>query len=1697
MSRRSVPGGRAIYLACVLAAGSGASPCRAFVAYNDHVAGPGTHPNATLYGADGEASGPLRDIETGEALPVVLTTSALAVSYASQTASPASGTDAAAVFDGYVDFTPNRPHSLELTFSSAYEHALSGLDPSRRYDFTGTAVRGRDGYTDRWTLLTLEGADSYTPAHSVGPGVVTEGLWPFQAALWTGENHRANQGFVVRWTDIDPGPDGTFKVISQQYRGPTPGVGTGDSTAGGKGYGLNGIRLIEMVVAGRPVVENLPASAITSSAARLAGRVLDPGADPPAIALYYGPEDGGKMPANWQHSVELGAQAGAFDVRVEGLEPGTQYFYRCYARNSVAGAWSPTAESFNTLAGSPQIVDEGSAELMAFSALVAGRVESTGGDPPGITLFWGPQDGGEAPAAWAASAELGVQDAAFSFRLEGLAPATPYSYRWRAANSAATVWTPVPGQFTTSALGMPAVALNPVQGVSDRSAVVTGAVTDAGGDPPQVDLFFGPTDGGPFPEGWLASLALGLQASAFRGTLTGLAPLTRYHVRARARNATGESWSARAEAFQTLAELAVSVVINEIHYHTADKTSLSEFVELYNASDALIDLSGWSLTGGVEFLFPDGAQLAPGAFLVVTENLAGFRAAFGTTAYGQWRGGLRLDNEGERVELVDAARRRIDTVEYQPGFPWPNQANGGGSSMELVHPLLDNDLGGSWRSSQGGPTPGRRNSVFAQRVAPQLRQVDHAPQSPRPGQDVTVTVKATDADGVARVTLSYQLVEPGDYISLADPRYAAGWTDLAMRDDGRGGDQLAGDAVYSAVLPGAVLTHRRLARYRITAEDGLGDSVRVPYPDDPVPNFACFAYDGVPAWTGSARPGATQPVTYDSQLLSSIPVYHLLTTRRSHEEAMSIPNSRAGQYWGEEYPWLGTLVYDGRVYDHIRFRARGGVWRYSMGKNMWKFDFNRSHDFAARDDYGRPYRTTWKKLNFSALIQQGNFGQRGEQGLFEGAGFRLHNLAGNPAPYTHYAHFRIVESASESGAGGSQYDTDFQGLYMVIEQPDGRFLDEHALPDGNFYKMEGGTGELNNQGPTQPADKSDLNAFLTYQSQTKPVSWWEQNLDLGEYYSFRTVLLAIHDYDSHAGKNYFYYHNPETGIWSVINWDLDLTWTTTYDGGGGRDPLNDYVFRHEPFSLELRNRAREIRDLLFNPEQTGMLLDEIARVVYRPGQPSLVDADRAMWDYNPILVSSYINLSKAGHGRFYESAVPRTFAGMLQKQKSYVESRGRWMDSTMLTDDAAVPRRPVVTALNAQFPLDDLVFETSAFSSPGGQAFAAMEWRIAAVTDPAITDLYATFEPPLYEIEATWRSDELASFEPRITIPADSVKIGQLYRVRVRMKDQAGRWSHWSDPLQFVAAAPANWAQLRSDLLITEVMYNPAGAAPAEAAAGFERSDFEFIELYNRGPTAIDLRSIRFTKGIDFDFAAGEVVDLAPGAYALVVRRRDAFELRYGGGLPIAGEYGPLGSDDRLADGGERLKLSFGAGNALVEFEYDDDAPWPWQADGEGYSLTLRDPEAAVEYADPLSWKASLSPGGTPGAPDGLTLQAWKSLYFTAEELADPTVSGDAADPDADDCSNYAEFRAGTHPRDGGSALRMGGLISLGAPGFQVRWDAVSGRTYRVQYRDDLAGGDWLDLPGGPWTASANGTMAVTDPDDPPGGQRFYRVVVE
>jgi hypothetical protein len=881
-----------------------------------------------------------------------------------------------------------------------------------------------------------------------------------------------------------------------------------------------------------------------------------------------------------------------------------------------------------------------------------------------------------------------------------------------------------------------------------------------------------------------------------------------------------------------------------------------------------------------------------------------------------------------------------------------------------------------------GPTPGAINSVFATNAPPQIRQVDHSPNEPVSGEAVTITAKITDPQGVGSVSLQYQIVTPGNYIELTDPAYTnvASWITVPMNDAGINGDAFAGDSIYTAIIPGPVQQHRRLIRYRLAATDGIGSSLVVPYADDPQPNFAYFCYDGVPAWQGAVRPGVTASVNFDTNVMRRLPVLHLISKKDSVENATWF-----GRYDGDLYLWSGTLVFDGKVYDHIHYRARGGVWRYAMVKNMWKFDFHRGHDFQMRDDFGRKYNTKWTKLNLGDCIQQRDYWHRGEQGMFESVGSRLFTLAGVETFKTTFLQYRVVDDAAEVGA--DQYEGDFWGLYLGLEQENGRFLDEHGLPDGNFYKMENGTGELNNLGPLGPTDKSDLNYLLNNYTGASD-DWWRTNWVLTNYYSYQAIVQAIHHYDINGGKNYFYYRYPDSGLWKIIPWDLDLTWAhNMYNSGwGGLNTLASRILEataeagtgnqsgtynialtgaRPAFELEFRNRVREIRDLLFNTDQAWQLIDEQAGLVRGPTNgPTFLDADRSMWDWNPKMADgSYSSsLGKAGQGEFYqwsqEPGVSKDFDGCIRLMKNYVAVRGQHLDG--LAADAAIPVQPTATYTGSNnFPLNQPTFQCSQYA--GNNPFAAVKWRVGEIWDTNAPAYHST-DPRPYEITARWESAEISPFTNAITIPAAALKIGHAYRVRVQMKDATGRWSHWSAPVQFVVGEPDTAAVLTNYLRVSELMYDPPAG-----------SDFEFIELHNTSDTVtLDLAGANFTAGVDFTFTNG--ITIAPGGYLLVIRNASAAAFRsyYGlaGNVPVVGPY--TGS---LANDGETLTLKTGAGGTeIVSFEFGNGRGWPIAANGSGHSLVPANPTApgqatgALDY--PGNWRASSFINGSPGQAD-------------------------------------------------------------------------------------------------------------------------------
>lgn len=876
-----------------------------------------------------------------------------------------------------------------------------------------------------------------------------------------------------------------------------------------------------------------------------------------------------------------------------------------------------------------------------------------------------------------------------------------------------------------------------------------------------------------------------------------------------------------------------------------------------------------------------------------------------------------------------------------------------------------------------GPTPGAVNLSFATNAPPALRQVSHLPGSPRSGQPVVVSVRATDPDGVQSVVLEYQRVDPGAYVRFDTPEYRTNWTAVNMNDSGQAGDAIAGDANYAAVLPPELQLHRRLVRYRIRATDTRGAQVLVPYADDAGRNFAYFTYDGVPDWTGAVRPGAagTNGTTYTIPAgeMNRLPVYHLIARKQDVEDATWRDRSR-----GDEYFWTGTLVYDGLVYDHIRFRPRGGVWRYAMGKNMWKFDFNRGHDFRGRDNWGRRFRADWTKLNLGASIQQGDYLHRGEHGLFEGIGFRLFEMTGTTGCDTAFVQFRIVDETAEAKPE-DQYSGDFWGVYLAIEQPDGRYLEAHDLPDGNLYKMESGFGDPNNLGPDGPTDSSDLSAFMAAYNATQTEAWWRANFNLPAYFNYQAIVQAIHHYDIADGKNYYFYRNPIDNRWQTIAWDLDLTWSDNmYRAGqtGGDEPFKSRVLsnfnlsnpRYPNISREFRNRIREIRDLLWNEDEGFRLIDEYARLLRGTNSASILDADRAQWDYNPVMVNgSLVNTSKAGQGRYYQSALgTRSFQGMVAKMKNYVPYRAS--DPTFSLDvmstEPGRPGTPVLTYAGAPgYPIDQLAFTVGSYV--GSDAQSAVRWRVAEITRTN----HPAFDPsrPLpYELQAVAESGDLPPSTASWSPPASSLRVGRLYRARAQFTDVSGRNSNWSQPIEFTLAEPTSTASLATDLEFTEIMYNPAD------------DGFEFVEFRNRNPgQSLPLSGARFTAGISFDFPDGAM--LAPGEYGLLIRSTNtpAFRQAYGlhASIQVFGTYGGA-----LANEGETLTIRAATGSTnLVSVTFGSTTPWPLAPNGTGPSLVPAEGPIS-DPAQPGYWKPSNLRGGSPGGPDTLHITRTERL---------------------------------------------------------------------------------------------------------------------
>lgn len=155
------------------------------------------------------------------------------------------------------------------------------------------------------------------------------------------------------------------------------------------------------------------------------------------------------------------------------------------------------------------------------------------------------------------------------------------------------------------------------------------------------------------------------------------------------------------------------LVFSEIMYNPAPRidTNNLEFIEIYNGENIFVDLTGWSIVGGVEYQFPDGFKLEAGEFAVIAADPAAVQAEYGLTGVlGPYVG--RLNNGGDEVLLLNAQGAIRFEVEYDSKSPWPALADGSGHSLILTRPSYGEDDPRAWGTSEMiGGSPGQVDAI--------------------------------------------------------------------------------------------------------------------------------------------------------------------------------------------------------------------------------------------------------------------------------------------------------------------------------------------------------------------------------------------------------------------------------------------------------------------------------------------------------------------------------------------------------------------------------------------------------------------------------------------------------------------------------------------------------------------------------------------------------------------------------------------------------------------------------------------------------------------------------------------------------------------------------------------------------------------------------------------------------------------------
>ena len=174
------------------------------------------------------------------------------------------------------------------------------------------------------------------------------------------------------------------------------------------------------------------------------------------------------------------------------------------------------------------------------------------------------------------------------------------------------------------------------------------------------------------------------------------------------------------------------------------------------------------------------------------------------------------DNRPNRVELDCLALEKGQRYEIRFEARWIS------GNPRLVTQTWDHSLGDSFLITPPATlgTPGRKNSRWLASPPPQVDALRHSPAVPKSKETVKVTVQVTSATRLPAGAV--QLFHRPDSDAGNRP-----WQAKEMFDDGTSGDEVAGDGLFTALLP-EYHSQGQVVQFYVEATGAGGSSTRIP-----------------------------------------------------------------------------------------------------------------------------------------------------------------------------------------------------------------------------------------------------------------------------------------------------------------------------------------------------------------------------------------------------------------------------------------------------------------------------------------------------------------------------------------------------------------------------------------------------------------------------------------------------------------------------------------------------------------------------------------------------------------------------------------------------------------------------------------------------------------------------------------------------